>query len=63
MKIKANKIQVSQKLNENVFIEVDDAEDFVPEIKIEFVNADLILNKEEKLEVGKIVLNYIMENL
>ena len=57
------KIRVSQKINENVFIEVDDAEDFVPEIKIEFMNVDIKLNSLEKLEVGHLIKDYIINKV
>lgn len=52
-------IRVSQKLNENVWIEIDDAEDYVPEIKLEFVNGDIKLSKMKKLELGHLVLDFI----
>ena len=61
MKIKADKVCWSQKLNGDVFIEVDDAEDMVPEIKITFMNEDLILTEEEKAEIGQGIFNYILE--
>jgi hypothetical protein len=60
MEIKAEKIQVSQKINENVFIEVPDAEDWIPEIKIEFMDMDIRLSSLEKLEIGHLVKDYIV---
>jgi len=60
MKIRATSIQVSQKINENVFIEVPDAEDWIPEIKIEFMDMDILLSNVEKLEIGHLVKDYIV---
>ena len=61
MKIKTDKIQVSQKLNENVFIEVPDCGDYVPEIKIEFINCDIQFTSVEKLEIGHLIKDYIIK--
>ena len=63
MNIKTDRIQVSQKINEDVFIEVPDSEDFVPEIKILFMNEDLKLTSLEKLEIGHLVKDYIVNKL
>jgi len=60
MEIKAHRIQISQKINNNVFIEVPDAEDWVPEIKIEFMNTDIRFSSIEKLEIGHLVKDYIV---
>jgi len=56
-------IRVSQKLNEDIFIEVDDCEDFAPEIKIHFVNCDIKLNSLEKLEIGHLIFDYIKDKV
>ena len=60
MMIKTTQILVSQKINEDVFIEVPDAEDYVPEIKIQFMNADIKLNNVEKKEIGHMIKDYIV---
>lgn len=56
-------IGLSQKLNGDVFIEVDDAEDFVPEVKILFMNEDIKLTEEEKKMVANSAFNKIWEIL
>ena len=59
MKIKTNEVRVGQKLNKNIIILVPDCEDFVPEINIDFMNGDIKLTDNEKLEIGDMVLDYI----
>jgi len=61
MKLKAGKVSLSQKVNGNVSVDVDDAEDMVPEIKIEFLNSDIILDDMEKYELGKALFDKLEE--
>jgi hypothetical protein len=61
MRLKAGKVSLSQKFNGNVSVDVDDAGDMVPEIKIEFLNSDIILDDMEKYELGKALFDKLEE--